>query len=213
MTATATSLASSPWLQIWIRPRSTVRQLLNAPSGPALWVLPISSGIGQSLIQGASNNVGAKGPVVFILLLSTVIGAIWGLLQIHFLSLLFYGVGRVTQRPATFRQVRLVLAWAEVPHVVLVASWVLAALVFGRVLFLDPDALGTNPPPLLLLGMLFVYLVSFICVAWSLVLVVKGLAEAQGTSVWWALGSVVVVAALIGVATIVILAFVVMLAR
>jgi len=163
------------------------------------------------MVQGAQNNVGAKAPLLVLLPVCALVGAIWGLLQMHVLALFLFIVGRVTTGPATFRQVRMVLAWAEVPHTVLVACWLLGAIVFGRLFFLNPEGLGLNPPPALLLGMLFVYLVSLVAVSWSLVILVKGLAEAQGISAWAALGSLLLAGLILGVSVVIVLQMVVTL--
>ena len=199
MTATTPHLSPKPWLRIWIHPRSTVRELLVAPSGLTIWVLAMVSGIGQSLVQGAQNNVGAKAPVLTILSVSALVGAIWGLLQLHVLALLLYLVGRWTSGKATFQQVRAVIAWAEIPHVVLVASWLLGTVFFGRLLFVNTEALGASPPPALLFGMMLVYLTSLVCLSWSFVILVQGLAEAQGMSAWKSLGSILTAGLMLGV--------------
>jgi len=169
------------------------------------------SGIGQSMVQSAQNNVGVRAPVLMILPATALVGAIWGLLQIHILTWFLWAAGRVTNGPATFRQVRISLAWAQVPHVVLVVCWLLAAIVFGRLFFLNPDNLGLNPPMLLLAGITAVYLVSAVCVAWSLVLLVLGFAEAEGVSAWRALGTVLVTLVAFGIAALIVMLFVIRL--
>ena len=208
MTATSPTVAGSPWLRIWTHPRSTIRDLLIGPPSPAIWGLAVLNGIAQSLVQGAQNSVGARAPVAVILPSTILVGAIWGILQLHLVSGLLFLVGRWTSGRATFRQMRTVVAWSTVPQSVVVATWLIGTAVFGRLLFVDVDALGATPPPALALGMLLIFLISFTCIVWSFVILVQGLAEAQGISAWKALGTVVAAVLMFGVAVLVVITIV-----
>jgi hypothetical protein len=165
--------------------------LLDAGPSPAIWGLSAISGIAQCLVEGQHNGVGADGPALLILLIASLGGAVWGVVQLHLLTALLYLVGLWTRGPATFRQLRTVIAWAAVPQAVVLVCWLVGTAVFGRLLYLRTDSLGSNPPPTLAFGMFLIGLTTFACALCSFGILVQGLAEAQGVSAWKATGSII----------------------
>jgi hypothetical protein len=141
-----------------------------------------------------------------ILLATLVIGAAWGLLQLHVIAIPLYYVGKWTGAPARFRELRTALAWAAIPQVAILPFWVLGTLVFGRFLYADPEvALVQMPLAVLAQGLLS--LATVICFGWWLVLQVFTVAEVQGVSAWRALGNLIAATAMVAL-TVTLLVFV-----
>ena len=200
---TPTQTSPRPWLQIWVHPRTTVRGLLgNSPLYVEL-LLVAGSGVIQSMVQGNSNQVGARGPGSVILLATLGIGAIWGLFQMHLVATLLYLVGKWTGAPAQFSSLRTALAWAAVPQIVILLFWVLGTLIFGRLLYVDPE-LAMAQMPLVALAQGLLLLGTLVCGGWWLVLQVVGVAEVQHVSVWRALGHFAVAGLMLGAVAILI---------
>jgi hypothetical protein len=132
-----------------------------------------------------------------ILLAALVVGAIWGLLQVHLVAALLYLVGRWTGAPAQFSGLRTALAWAAIPQVAILPFWVLGTLIFGRFLYMDPE-LAMVRMPLAALAQVLLFLGTLVCGGWWLVLQVFGVAEVQRVSAWRALGSFVVAGLMLG---------------
>ena len=210
MTATLLS-AGSPLRRMWVHPRATVREQLSRGPTLAVWILPILSGIAQTFIQGSSNDVGLRGPAIVILAVALPIGAVWGVIQVNLIAGLLALVERWTGGRATFVHLRIALAWAAVPQVLLVVVWLLGTAVAGRFVFVqDPDravALGASPVALLTVGV--AYLVAVVCALWWFVLTVFSVAEAQGGSAWKALGSLILAGLMFGIVAVVILTLVI----
>src|SRR5437016_10455153 len=97
---TVTSLSPRPWLDIWLHPRATVRGLLGESPLYLELLLVAGSGVVQSMVQATSTQVGARVPGSTILLMTIVVGAAWGLLQLHVVATLLFLVGRWTGAPA-----------------------------------------------------------------------------------------------------------------
>ncbi len=205
MTASLT-MALRPWLEIWIRPRATIRALLDAPPRVWVWVLPILSGITQSLVQAQSNGVGARASATVILALAVPIGAAWGIIQLFVLAASVYLVARWGGSTATFAQIRTVIAWAAVPQVALLVCWLTGTALWGRLLFLNPEIATSMGGPLFALGVLVISLATVTGVIWSFVIMVKGVAEARGGSAWQAFGNIIVAALMVGVAAMLLVA-------
>jgi hypothetical protein len=176
-----------------------------------VWLFPMLSGITQSLVQAQSNGVGARMGAAVIISFAVPIGAVWGLLQLFVLAASVYFAGRWIQGRATFIQLRTVIAWAAVPQVVLLAMWLAATAFWGRVLYVDPDFAVPMGGPLFALGLLVLGLTTITAVIWSLIILAKGIAEAQGWSAWKALGNVIVAALMVGVAAMLVALIVVVL--
>jgi hypothetical protein len=169
-----------------------------------VWVLPILSGIAQSLVQAQSNEVGARASAASILALAVPIGAAWGLLQLVVLASSLYLVGRWTGSSATFAQIRAVIAWAAVPQAALLVCWLAGTALWGRLLYMNPDVAAPIGGASFALGLLAIGLATLTCVIWAFVILVKGLAEARGGSAWQALGNIIVAGLMVGVAAMVV---------
>jgi hypothetical protein len=158
-----------------------------------------------------SNHVGARLPGFMILLWTLVIGAVWGLLQLHVIATPLYYVGKWTGAPARFGDLRTALAWSAIPQVAILPLWVLGTLVFGRFLYLEPEVVLTRMPfAVLAQGLLS--LGTLVCCGWWLVLQVFTVAEVQGVSAWRALGNLIAAVAMVAGA-VTLLVFVVLLFR
>ena len=190
---------SAPWLRIWTHPRVTIREQLARGSSAAVWIIPLFSGIAQTLVRVADRDLGLRASAGMILVLAIPIGAIWGVVQLYILAGLLYLVERANKGRATFGQLRIALAWAAVPQVVVVAIWIIGTLLAGRFLYMDPDRAVASGAGWTVLTIAFTNLASAVCAIWWLVLSVFTVAEAQGGSAWRALGTMILAALILGV--------------
>src|SRR5437879_12605056 len=141
---TVTSLSPRPWLDIWVHPRATVRGLLGRSPLYIELLLVAGSGVVQSMVQATGTHVGARAPGSLILPMTLVIGAVWGLLQLHLVATLLFFVGRWTGVPAVFSSLRTALSWAAIPQVAALPCWEVATRSFCRFLCIY-TALVTYP--------------------------------------------------------------------
>ena len=198
-----------PRLSIWTSPRATIRAKLLAGPTFAAWFLPALSGIVQSFVEGASNSVGRRAAALWIVGMAGVIGTAWGVLQLFVTAGVLHLVGRWTGGRATFTQLRIALAWAAAPQALVVVVWLVGTLLAGRFLFVDPERIPDGQTGAIFVA-LFVWLTTLAGAVWWAILVVIGVAEAQGVSLWKALGNLVVAALMIGVAAVLVVAVVVL---
>src|SRR2546430_17611579 len=89
------------------------------------------------------------------------IGAFWGIAQLDLVTTLLFFVGRWTGVPAVFSSLRTALSWAAIPQVAVLPFWVVATLVFGRFLYMDPE-LVMGPMPLAVLAQVLLSLATFV---------------------------------------------------
>jgi hypothetical protein len=146
-----------------------------------------------------------------ILLGTLVVGAVWGVLQLHVIATSLYYVGKWTGAPARFADLRTALAWAAIPQVAILPLWVFGTLVFGRLLYVEPE-LAMARMPLAVLAQVLLGLATLLCGGWWLVLQVFTVAEVQRVSAWRALGNLLA-AVVIAVAVILVVVLVFIVAR
>lgn len=182
----------STWQKATLRPRSGLPHLVHEEPRLLVLLFPITWGVVQSLMQGASNNIGLQGSVPMIFALAIPVGAIWGLLQVHVMSGAIWTIARRDGERLPFRRVRHVVSLASAPTAYALLAWLVAALLVGRAAFVDPAVLGADSvAPVDMLRLTVLYLGTAVCAIWSLVLLVFALRELQGTTTIRAIGTLV----------------------
>lgn len=137
----------SPWLAIWIYPRSTIRRLVAASTDRWVYILAAASGVHWvwtlALAWIRQTGVG-QASVLLVLLLG---GPILGISLMYLLGFVLRIVGRWFGGSARSRDIRMAYAWSSVPAIASFAIALLADLVIGPVpqqassVSLGPDAL------------------------------------------------------------------------
>jgi len=138
------------------------------------------------------------------------IGTVWGLFQLHLISGLLYLVARLTSTPIRFGDLRIAIGWSNVPLSAAFAVWVVATLLVGAPLYVDPETMVLRTP-FTGLFIALLYLATAGCFVWSTVLMVFAVAEVHRISAWRAVGHLLVTVAALMAATGVTLAFVALL--
>ncbi len=193
-----------PWRQVWTQPRAALRAAI-AGGAPSLLLAPIASGVVQSLMQGATSQLGQRGvAATWILAGGLAIGSLWGLAQVHVVSLAVWTVGRdQANLRIPFRQVRSAVSLAYAPLGAALSAWLVATLLLGRGLYADPQWLAAAYGPGGALQVSLLYMGTLACLVWSLVLEVLAVAELQHSSIPRALGTLLAAGLLLGLVVLV----------
>lgn len=187
----ANNLAERPWLQIWTNTRTTIRELVDLNPKKCLWLLswiygfPLLLQLAQNCSLGESYSAGA------IVLGCAILALGIGLLGINIISGLLYWVGTWIGGKGSFNHVRTAVLWSNVPNTFNVVIWIGMLLVFGTSLFTRTfsETYFTG----MQLGFVFgAFLVQTVVSIWGFVILLKGLSEVQGFSVWKALLNVLI---------------------
>jgi len=196
------SLAFNPWWRIWIQPRQTIRYLIETDPKMHFWVLVFFYGIIRAIDLGMQAQLGESFTPSQVAMFILVAGPLSGILGIYFTGALLELVSRLLGGQAEGQHIRMVLAWATIPMVVLVILGFLPLVVmFGANVFggadpqIQPLFFGRGGTAEFLGMDLLDWQVSMELLGslYYLVLVVIGLSEVQGFSLWKAAGTVFVV--------------------
>lgn len=180
----------NPWFSIWMRPRETMRQILNTDPERQVLVLAAISGIGQTLNKASQRNLGDAIDVPVILFLALILGSIGGIIQLYISGALISWTGKWIEGQADSLQVRAALAWSSIPGIWLMLFWIPELALFGEEMFTEEmPVMESNS--LLSNAFIALGLVSTIGAVWSIVVMLKCLAEAQGFNAWKALANII----------------------
>jgi hypothetical protein len=195
------SLPGNPWLTIWLKPRGTIRWIVETDPKQQVIMLAILAGIVESLGTASSNSLGDRWSLAAILIVSLMVGPIRGLASLYLGGALLYWVGRLLKGQASPVEVRAAIAWSQVPVIWSGLLLVPQFLLFGEELFTAvTPRIDSNP---LLLAALFGFgIIEIIIGGWSFIIGLKCLSEVSRFSVWKALATILI--PIFGIAVIII---------
>lgn len=194
MTA-ATAGGAAPFFSIWVRPRRTMRAIIDSNPRRLVLALAALSGFGSALDNASTSSIGDGNdlPVVAIVAICAVAGGSGGILTLYIGGFVMKWAGRPLGGRATQVEVRAALAWSTVPLIWALPLWVLELALAGREMFTTATpTLDTNPLRAVLL--VLVVLLEVVLGIWSFVLFLKCLGEVHGFSAWKSLAAVLLAA-------------------
>jgi Yip1 domain len=186
----------NPWLTIWVKPRTTIRYILNHKFLGFAFLLSILAGIGNTLDQASFRSVLDNMDIglPLLLLATVIIGPISGMLGWFFTTLLAWGVGKIFKGKATYKEMLLATAWANIPLVISLVFWVLDLMVMGEGAFLSDYTVGS---PLAKVGVFISGTIQLILLGWYFFILIKAVSETHRFSSWLGLCTLLIPGALL----------------
>ena len=169
-----------PWLTIWIRPRATIRKIVDSNPAQQVTLLAMLAGISESLGRASNNDLGNSLPLAAIILIALVGGSIGGLITVYISGSFLRWTGSWFGGRASTDEVKAAIAWSSVPTIWGLLTWIPWFAFFGDEIFRNITPRMDNSPGLVLF-LSFLELVLFI---WAFVIFLKCLAEVHQFSVW-----------------------------
>jgi len=184
-------LSVNPWIGMWVRPRETIRAIVQY--NPA-YLFPLLCFIyGFPLLLQIAQNLflGDQYPLVGIVGVTLVGATIAGIVALNFVAGLLYWTGKWIGGIGSFQTVRSAIAWSSIPNAVSSLIWIINMGMFGSRLFTQ----GFMETPFVggeLAVVFFLSIVQVVIAIWALIMVLKALGEVQGFSAWKALLNVLI---------------------
>ncbi|HCG99473.1 MAG TPA: hypothetical protein DE036_06700 [Actinobacteria bacterium] len=184
-----------PWFSIWLRPRATVRQIIQTQ--PLAWTLVI---VALASINTTLSNfrlsVGLRSSLIAEVAPHLLVGALFAILIFYLQVYLLQMVGSRLGGKASFEEIQAAVAWSRGPVVWALPLWAAKIAIFGPQVFPQGAMprinisgigmffrpLGSSPNEAILFGALNV-LIGVMGI-WGLVILLNCLAEVQGFSIW-----------------------------
>jgi hypothetical protein len=185
---TTYSIHLDPWLSMWLRPRATVRQVLDTNPNSQVLLLAALSGIVNMFGNAAARSLGDRVPLVGVIALCVLGGALGGILGLYLGGALLAWMGRTLGGHGQAPEVRTALAWAAVPTI-----WGGILLVPELILFQEELFTSATPRidanPILEVLLLVLGLIEIVIGLWTAVVFLKSLGEAHRFSAWRSLAT------------------------
>jgi hypothetical protein len=128
-------------LRIWTRPRQVISYLVEYEPSKYIIALLILRGISETFIRAMDKQSMGSFGLTAIIFLAVFVGPLGGLLSSFIGAALLSVSGRWLDGRADSEQIRLVIAWASVPIILLLAVLPIEMILFGANL-----SLKNNPP-------------------------------------------------------------------
>lgn len=180
-----------PWRNIWTKPRATIQALVARDPSYGFKRLSWIYGMTIALSFSKMFSLITLYPLWAILLGSLLLGIVFGLISITITAYILQWCGRFIGGKAPFEQVRCVVAWSNLPIVINILVWLLLISIFKeQALYADFPVEVTLASKTSLF--LLVLLGQWIAAIWSFIILIQGLKEIQGYSVWKGLLNIII---------------------
>jgi hypothetical protein len=186
-----TKLSINPWTQMWVKPRETIRAIIQTNPGYMYPLLCFIYGFPMALQLAQNFSLGNRFHVAGIVVGALILAMILGVVMINIATALFSWTGKWIGGVGTYQQIRAAVAWSNMPSVVNIAIWMINIAVFGvrifRSDFVETQFVGNE------LSIIFMTaLVQLVIAVWAFVIMLKALGEVQGFSAWKALLNILI---------------------
>lgn len=189
----APNLTCNPWLAIWVRPRRTIREIVDTNPRFGLLFLYFLYGLPTLLGVSQSFMLAQYFSLTQILVASVFLALPVGYLGMSIFSFFLKWTGTWIGGTARYQEVRAAVAWANLPSVLYVVTILIQLVMFKEKLF--SPGFASNPQAFTTpqLAMLFyIFVVQTVISIWAFVLLIKTVAEVQGFSAWKGLFNIVI---------------------
>ncbi|MFD1396361.1 YIP1 family protein [Kroppenstedtia eburnea] len=173
------------------RPRNTLREIISDNQDRWVYLWAVLFGISLTVDQIYHRDWGDYLSLQRIFLFLLIIGPIAGFVIWFSYSSLFYGIGKVLGGEASWRGIRLAVAWATLPYIGKLIFLPLQLLLFGEELFTTETPTIENSGILILLHLFFLF-IDAILTLWYFAVLFISISEAHQFSVWKSVPSVIV---------------------
>jgi hypothetical protein len=178
----------APWLSIWIRPRATIRRILDTDPTRYVLILAGLTGVARALTRATRRNAGDVLSLPAILGFALILGPVGGIFLLYLIAALVASTGKLFGGVGKASEIRTAIAWGGVPALFGSLLWIPQIALIGDEIFKE------NTPRLTSSTGLVTFLIAsaaieLIASLWSFVTIVKCVGEAHRFSAWRALGS------------------------
>ena len=180
--------AINPWIDMWLKPRATMRFILDTDPRRMVIVLAMIGGVARTLDRASSQSLGDRFPLAGVLAFAAIFGALSGMIGLYLFGFLVRWTGGWIGGRGTAEGIRAALAWPNV-----ITAWALLLMIPELFIFREELFTSATPRieanPLLSLGLMVFGAQEIVCGLWAVVATLKCLGEVQGFSAWRALGN------------------------
>jgi hypothetical protein len=167
-------ISKFPWLAMWVRPRSTIRFIIEKDPTQGIYLLPAVLGFENFFFYANMWSLGLRVHFTMLVCIGLVLCPVMGYLWIWIMSRIFYYTGHWLKGRASLQELRAAVAWSKIPAFGILLSWL-------GILALSPEEAfiqigGGNP------YIHIFHILNFIFAIWSIVLLIQVIREVENFS-------------------------------
>ena len=185
-----------PWLTMFVRPRETMRQILDGDPNRFVVGLAMLGGVLTVLDRASIDGMGDRIPVSTIFAMAIPIGVLVGLIMLYLGGAVIQWTGSWFGGRGTAAEVRAALAWGRMPFYWAGLLWLPYLGFFGGEVFMG-EMPSVEAQPWLLFVLINLAVLEMGMGIWGLVTLVLAVAEAHRFPAWNSLGSIVLAMVLV----------------
>ncbi|HEU63929.1 MAG: hypothetical protein KR126chlam4_00769 [Candidatus Anoxychlamydiales bacterium] len=175
-------LGFNPWLKMWVKPKTTIRKVVDYNPNFRLFFLSAIYGFVSLLSSSQSFALGTTFHFFLVLFLSIIIAPLWGYIVFSVSSFFIFFTGRWLQGKAKYKEVRSAIAWSNAPMIVNVVLWILLLFIFREDILRDfPATFVFSKAQRVFLFLIL--LCQLVVSVWIIVLYINALSEVQKFSI------------------------------
>lgn len=180
----------NPWLSMWLKPRRTIRQILDTDPHRHVMIVATLAAYSEFLSRAEERATDDQLPLLALLAIGVPASLLGAVIGLYFWGWLVWQTGRWLGGAAKAFEIRATLAWAMTPIAWMLPVYAVEIAIFGPELFQDEMPRIESSPALRTLYLAFVA-IKLVLAIWTLVLLARSVAEAQGFGAWKGLGNLV----------------------
>jgi len=180
----------SSLLTIWVKPRDTIRQIVNIDPRFLVILMTAIAGFGQAIDRASSRDAGDVLNLLEIMIICSIGGPLSGIFSLYISGALFRWTGSWFGGQASTEEIRAAIAWSTVPAIIAYITWIPLIGVAGLEMFTSYTP-RINANPILALFILAIVGVQIILAIWAIVLYINCMSEVQIFSAWKAIASII----------------------
>ena len=186
-----TKVNGNPWLNIGVRPRDTIRNIVATNPKYGFLALCAFNGFPMALSFAQSISLGLTLPTWALVIGALLVCGFLGFISISISSALLLWTGRWLGGTGNYSTIRAAVAWSNVPNFITSLTWLALLAIFGGLVlnqgFSETTFVGYQAGAVFL-----IFLIQSIVSIWGFIILLKALGEVQGFSVWRALLNVII---------------------
>ncbi len=181
----------NPWFMMFVRPRQTMRQILDGDSTRFVVALAMLGGVLTVLDRASIDSMGDRIPVSTIFAMAIPVGVLVGLIMLYLGGAVIQWTGSWFGGRGTAAEVRAALAWGRMPFYWAGLLWLPYLGFFGGEVFMG-EMPSVAAQPWLLFVLINLAVLEVGLGIWGLVTLVFAVAEAHRFPAWNSLGAIVI---------------------
>ncbi|NIA30406.1 MAG: hypothetical protein GWP06_10915 [Actinobacteria bacterium] len=195
----------NPWSSIWLKPKETIRTIIETNPRQNIMLLAFLGGIGQAFANAAAQGMGKFLPIPTLITVVFLAGPLGGLLYLYLGGWLLQIIGQRFGGGATKEELQAAIAWSWVPIVSTLPLWGVKYILFRNEVF-SPEKTFTQSQPVLANLHSLIGFVDFVIIVWSLYIFFNAVSEVNRFSFGRSIATILIAGLIITIPSMLLLA-------